>query len=180
MYGMIHRGIRQMVIDSLGNDRWEELEREIGFGPAEQISLAVYDDKMTWMLLAAAADRLGYTVPECLRHFGRYWIDFAERGSHGSIMSFLGDDLGSFVSNLDRMHQAVVAAMPGARVPSFSVIEEGPGMLRIRYISERDGLEHFVIGLFHGVLERFAYRGEVKKLEDWGNAPQFLIIYETT
>lgn len=178
MYGMIHRGIRQLVIDSLGKDRWDELEREIGIGPAEQISLTVYDDGITSAILAAAADKLGHTVPECLRHFGRSWIGFAERGSYGSILNFLGNDLGAFVSNLDRMHQVVEAAMPEARMPSFSVIEQGPGTLRVRYISEREGFEPFVTGLLEGVLERFEIRGEVGQVQSQGNASEFLITYE--
>lgn len=178
MYGMIHLGIRQMVVESLGQDRWAELEREIGIGPEELISLNVYDDAMTSTILTAAAAKLGQSLPECLQQYGRYWISFAERGSYGSIMTFIGSDIVSFVSNLDRMHQAVLAAMPEARVPSFSVIEHEPGMLRIRYISERDGLEPFVLGLLEGMLERFELRGEVGQVPGLGNASEFLVTYE--
>lgn len=178
MYGMIHLGIRQMVVETLGPDLWAELEREIGIGPEELISLNVYDDAMTSRILTAAAGKTGQTLPEYLQHYGRYWIRFAERGSYGAIMTFIGSDIANFVSNLDRMHQAVLAAMPEARVPSFRVIEHGPGMLRIGYISEREGLEPFVVGLLEGMLERFELRGEVGQVPSLSNASEFLVTYE--
>ena len=108
MYGMIHQGIRAMVIDQLGEAEWYRLEQELGIGPAELISLSVYDDAMTIRILSGAAARLGQSVEACLVSFGRYWVKFAERGSYGHILNFTGRDLVGFIENLDRMHQAVL------------------------------------------------------------------------
>jgi guanylate cyclase soluble subunit beta len=166
-----------MVLDELGEEDWLMIERETGAGPAEQISLSMYDDSLTLAILAATAKRMDCTMAECLEQYGRFWIRFAERGSYGSILNFTGTDLVGFIANLDRMHQAVVAVMPDAKVPSFGVIEEQPGQLRVTYRSERSGLEPFVTGLLHGLLERFELEGTVAPVNGTANHAEFLVTY---
>jgi guanylate cyclase soluble subunit beta len=87
----------------------------------------VYDDALTIAIISEASARLNLSVEACLFEFGRYWIKYAERGSLASIMNFTGQDLASFIENLDRLHLAVGAAMPGARLPSFTTISKAPG-----------------------------------------------------
>lgn len=177
MYGMIHRGIRAMVIEELGEAEWNKLEQEIGIGPNELISQSVSDDAMTMTILTGAAERLGQSIEACLGSFGRYWVRFAERGSYGHILDFTGRDLVSFIENLDRMHQAVLAAMPEAQVPSFSVVRQGDGEVLVKYHSERSGLEPFVIGLLHGLLDRFGLEGDVQQAASLSNSTEFAIKY---
>ena len=165
MYGMIHGGIKQMVIEKLGRTAWNSIEQDAGIGPQELIAAVVYQDDMTIRLLRSAATQLELTVDETLHAFGRYWIRFAERGSFSTIMTFTGKDIESFISNLDRMHRAVVAALPEARVPSFTIVHRADGLLQVRYRSDRQGLDLFVLGLFEGLLERFDLDGDVRQLD---------------
>lgn len=178
MYGMIHRGIRQMVIDDLGEEEWALIEREVGIGPAELISLNLYEDELTLRILSAAATRMGCGMEQCLGLFGRYWVRFAERGSYGAIMDFAGNDLAGFISSLDRIHQAVLTIMPEARVPSFSVTSEEPGRLTVLYRSEREGLEPLVAGLLEGILDRFGLNGAVAPAEGGANRCEFIVTYD--
>ncbi len=177
MYGMIHRGIRQMVIDAAGQAEWDAIEQTAGIGPSELISATVYDDETTIRIVSVAAQRLNRSVADCLEDFGLYWVSFTESGPYGSIMDFTGRDLVSFIANLDRMHMAVVTAMPQARVPSFSVVEAGPEGLTVHYRSERDGLEPLVRGLLRGLLQRFDIAGEVTQMASHSNAVAFRITY---
>lgn len=175
MYGMIHRGIRQMIIDQSGPDVWQKIEARMEIGPDHLVSAQVYDDELTLSLLAMAADELDCSITDCLKSFGRYWVRFAERGSYGAMMDFTGRDLATFIGNLDRMHQAVQAAMPEARVPSFRLVEQRPNCLKVEYLSDREGLEPFVIGLLEGLLDRFATSGSVEWVKRQGNAPMFMV-----
>jgi hypothetical protein len=178
MYGMIHRGIRQMVIDKIGQSEWDLLERSHGGGPEEYISHVVYDDEfVTQPILAMAAERLHLTIPECLEEFGLYWVKFAERGGYGSILKFLGNDIEEFISNLDRMHQALLLVMPEALIPSFSVVRVGAGILQVFYRSEREGLEPMVTGLLRGVLVRFQLEGDVEQVKANRDCTEFIITY---
>ncbi|GEO00762.1 hypothetical protein NSE01_25940 [Novosphingobium sediminis] len=170
MYGMAHRALRQMMHDRLGASTWTKVERETGTGPADLISLCVYDDSKTIALISASAAHLGLPVEEALRDFGRYWVRYAELSSFGPIMDFTGQDLVTFINNLDRMHRSVVLAMPDARVPSFTLLDETRQRLLVRYRSERTGLEAFVIGLLEGLMDRLNETGTVHVAERTENA----------
>jgi len=78
-----------------------------------------------------------------------------------SIMKFTGQNLASFITNLDRLHLAVGSAMPGARLPTFSTLENAPGHLVVEYRSDRVGMEPFVKGLLQGLMDRFDACGEI-------------------
>lgn len=161
MYGMIHRAMRQMVFEQLGEEAWLALEQKLAIGPTELLTGMVYEDALTFDIVAESAARFNLTVDECLTEFGRYWIRYAEQGSLSSIMKFTGQDLASFVANLDRLHLAVGAAMPGAKLPSFTTLQRAEGHLLVEYRSDRAGMEKFVHGLFLGLMERFGTRGDV-------------------
>jgi guanylate cyclase soluble subunit beta len=164
-----------MMLDRLGPSAWAKVERETSTGPADLISLCVYDDSKTIQLIVASAARLGMPVDDALREFGRYWVRFAELSSFGPIMDFTGQDLVTFINNLDRMHRSVVLAMPDARVPSFTLIEETRQRLLVRYRSDRTGLEMFVIGLLEGLMDRLNETGTVEEFGRTGTAIDFAI-----
>lgn len=177
MYGMIHRAVRQMVLDGQGEATWAEIERAAGLGPAEMISAEVYDDEVTLKLIGATSEILAEPVDDLLLAFGRYWISFAERGSFGRILDFTGTDLISFIGNLDNMHKGVQAVMPDARMPTFKLLDATPGRLIVSYASTRTGLERFVEGLLLGLLDRFGHTGSVSAKPANGHGRQFLLTY---
>ncbi len=175
MYGMMHRAIRQMVTERAGSEVWQGIERELGVGPAEFISAIVHPDELTVAMLAAAAERLGLSMHACMRAFGRYWVHFAERGPYGAMMDFVGQDIVSFIANLDRMHQAVRVAMPGAQVPQFTMKCSEERRLLVRYRSTRSGFEPMVQGLLEGLLERFGHTGSVTAGVKSGETVEFAV-----
>lgn len=176
MYGMIHRAIRQMVFEEGGAEAWAAIERERGIGPAELISAAIYPDELTAELVSLAAERLALTVPECLRLLGRCWVRLAASGPYRGIMDFAGRDLASFIANLDRMHVAVVSAMPQARAPQFALVDASDDMLEVSYRSTRQGLEPFVHGLLEGLLDHFGHNGTVKPGLPCDDGIRFLVM----
>jgi len=107
MYGMIHRAMRNMVHDELGEDAWLALEQTLKIGPMDLLTGKVYDDALTLRIISEAAAQLNLSVDQCLVAFGQYWIRYANEGSLASVMNFTGQDLASFITNLDRLHLAV-------------------------------------------------------------------------
>lgn len=162
MYGMIHRAMRNMVHEELGEDAWLALEQKLNIGPMDLLTGKVYDDALTLDIISEAAAQLNLSVDQCLVAFGKYWIRYADQGSLASVMNFTGQDLASFITNLDRLHLAVGAAMPDARLPAFSTLCNDPGHIVVEYRSERVGLEPFVMGLLQGLMDRFHARGEIE------------------
>jgi hypothetical protein len=127
--------------------------------------------------VATAAAQLQRSAQEFLELFGEYWIGYAARCPYGSLMNFTGHDIASFIGNLDRMHTAVVAVMPQARVPSFAVRDGDSNTIRLRYQSDREGLEPFVTGLLRGLLRRFGLAGEIECYGTLDNKTEFQLNY---
>ena len=175
MYGLIHRYLKDHIIDSAGEDVWRSIATELRISPADLISQQVYDDALTFDLVEIASRRLGRSVDDCLSAFGRFWVMRVSQDTYRAVMDFTGRDLATFLKNLDRMHHSVAAAMPKARLPSFTLIEQDSGHFLVQYRSERNGLEPFVSGLLEGLLEWFSLTGEVQRLGSDNNAAEFLI-----
>lgn len=178
MYGMIHRAMRQMVHEELGEEAWLALEQKLEIGPTELLTGMVYDDALTLQIVGEAAARLNLSVEQCLVAFGEYWIRFAGQGSLSSIMKFTGQNLETFIANLDRLHLAVGAAMPGARLPSFATVENAPGHLVVEYRSDRVGMEPFVMGLLQGLMGRFQVHGDIEVVRRGEKSILFDIRYQ--
>ncbi len=178
MHGMIHRAMMEMISEQLGKEAWVALEKKLQIGPAELLTGMVYEDALTLDIVAEAAARLNLTVEECLLEFGKYWIRYADSGPFSSIMDFTGRNLHNFINNLDHMHLAVSAAMPGTRLPSFTTLQTSKDHLVVEYRSDRVGMEKFVQGLLNGILERFRADGEVSVISRGENSIVFDIRYQ--
>lgn len=170
MYGMIHRAIRDMVKTRAGAAAWQDIEAQTAAGPAEMIGVLVYDDAITMKLLSAAAQRLNLSLSDLLEQFGRHWIEYTEQKQFGRILDLAGSDLVAVLQNLDRLHAAVLAAMPNARAPSFTVTQVQENTLILQYRSQRQGLEPLIKGLLLGLLNRFQLYGEVQQIRGENNA----------
>ena len=177
MYGMIHVAVRKMVADELGESGWAQVLKATGYGGGEFISASTYDDGVTFALVGASAAACSQDVDAFLERLGQYWIHYASEGAYKTLMAVTGADLLTFLDNLDRLHTAVQAAMPAARLPSFTVTDSGPGYVRVSYASERTGMESFVTGLLEGLLQRFGHSGKVREVGRTGDGIDFEIVY---
>lgn len=171
MLGMIHRAVRQMLLDQAGPSAWMAVQASARIGEAEMIIAEVYDDALTHRLLTAAGECLKLTPEQTWAAFGRYWVHYAASGPLGSIMAFIGDDIVSFVSNLELLHRNVQFVMPAARLPKFTLARNEPGILIVRYHSNRTGL-------FEGLLDRFGLTGTIEPLERTDDAFEFMVTYQ--
>lgn len=155
MYGMIHQAARQMALVHLGAEGWSAFVRQHGLTEDHFIGVDYYDDAETMRLVGLLAERLGLPIQDALREFGGHWIDFAATSAYGRILSMAGDDLESFLDNLDRMHASLKSTMPLARMPSFQVLDSDHERMTVLYRSERSGLGAFVEGILGAVARNF-------------------------
>ena len=161
MYGMIHKALRELAIDKAGEDAWREIAIECKLDSEHFISGQHYSDNVTNALIRAVAAKTGADVDTLLKDFGRHWIEFAENSSFSAVLDMAGDDLVTFLDNLDRMHVSIKTTMPEAVMPSFHVDKAGGDEVVMTYTSPRQGLTPFVTGLLEGVLARFGEQGEI-------------------
>lgn len=170
MYGMIHRALAEMVGDRGGDrppGRVALLERR---RPELFVSGASFGDDVTQEVVEAACADLGLDADRLFGEFGEFWIEYAQRGPFGSIMSLAGATLPEFIAGLDKMHVGVNEAIPEASMPSFRLLSVSGRELIVGYTSGRSGLEPFVNGLLRGLLTHFGHTGTVEQLARDANA----------
>lgn len=155
MYGMVNRAIMDLVIATKDEATWERICTSAGLRSSTFGNTTVYDDAVTYDLVAAASAELNMSPESVLEAFGRHWILFTGREGWGPLFDMAGSDLRSFVEGLDAMHARVQASMPECRMPSFSVSTRDGGELEVEYRSDRPGLAPMVIGLLGGLTEYF-------------------------
>ena len=174
MYGMIHRAARDFALDSVDEQDWDAILQRLGLDNRHFISGQHYDDATTFELVGALSELLGTPVPDLLYEFGRYWIGFTERSDYAAALAMAGDDLVTFLRNLDDLHHGIQATMPEASLPSFTVKNADAGQIELLYMSDRQGLETFVEGLLAGLLAKFSEHGSISHRADAGGVA-FLI-----
>lgn len=76
------------------------------------------------------------------------FFEFCQESGYDKILKVLGPTPRDFLQNLDALHDHLATIYPGMRAPSFRCTErDEDGALILHYYSEREGLEHIVIGI---------------------------------
>lgn len=91
--------------------------------------------------------RIEIPANEILEMFGRSFFDFCQDSGYDTILQVLGATTKDFLQNLDALHDHLATIYPGMKAPSFRCSERLDGSLILHYYSEREGLEHIVIGI---------------------------------
>ena len=174
MYGMIHKAAKDFTIQQKGEAVWQDIVSKSALNEEHFISGQHYGDETTISLLVNISEELGIDLNALLFEFGKFWIKFTAMSSYGTVMDMAGDDLVTFVNNLDDMHRSIRSTMPEARMPSFFVERQSNDEIELVYCSERTGLNEFVRGLLTGLMDRFDEKGEISAVER-GDDVVFLI-----
>ncbi len=159
MYGMVHQAARGMVLERCDYSDWQSILSDCGLSDEHFLSAQCYNDDLTFALIGQIATYLDLEVNILLEQFGTYWLKFAESSKYSSILNMAGDDLETFLANLDRMHASIKSTMPDAEMPSFALLPCDEDTIRLKYSSKREGLEPFVKGLLRGLMARFGRTG---------------------
>jgi len=155
MYGLIHRALRDMIVDQHGYDTWMEISDASGVTSDAFLTMRPYDDEIAMSLAIAAASILEQPIEELWDSFGFYWItQFAPREYH-RLMNLAGDNPIEFLQNLDDMHDRISTSFIHFLPPSFRVSFSTSNSAIVTYSSSRTGLTHFVLGMLKGLGPRF-------------------------
>ena len=155
MYGIIHRAVRDMVIETKGEALWAQLCSKHEF--TEQIfePMDSYPDAQTYGLIIAAAQELGMPLDVILFQFG----------IHGMIFHLTGSDLFGFLEGLDAMHERIVLTFSDLQMPYFSLERLDETSALLHYRSHREGLAPFVLGLLDCLAQHFEVDARVEHLK---------------
>jgi hypothetical protein len=155
MYGMINIAIQDLIIDEYGPAAWDTIKVKAGLETDGFVSMHTYPDPLTYSIVGKASESLGVPATVLLEKIGEYWIIHTARAGYGDILDMNGDNIVSFLKNLNAMHSRLVNVMPQMSIPTFELSEITDHSLTLHYRSHRKGLEHMVIGLLRGLGKKF-------------------------
>lgn len=165
MYGLVNKGIRDLVVQTRGEAAWEAVLERAELDVDFFSSNSPYPDALTERLARAAADELGATVDEVLEAFGEHWILYTAEQGYGPLIDASGDSVESFLRNLPNLHTRIKLTHPQLQPPSFTVERAPDGTLLVDYRSHRAGLQHFVVGLLRGLARRFDEEAHIEMVQ---------------
>ena len=165
MYGLVNNALQTMVSDQYGKDVWERIVARVPECPPEFVSMESYSDDVTYDLVGAACEELGVEAASFLQALGEYWIPYASRAGYAALLERGGRSLPEFLQGLDAMHSRLALSYSKLQPPSFRVFDVGDTSLRLRYYSDRPGLQTFVVGLLHGLAKQLGTWVEVELIE---------------
>ena len=163
MYGLINKALRDMVRERFGEDTWASVFAASGVPEDSFLTMRSYDDTVTFQLAGAASEVLGAPVDDCMEMFGEYWVLETASKSYAALMDASGSGLIEFLENLTALHDRITGTFLNYIPPEFRVEPVGDDVYRIHYISQRQGLSSFVVGLLHGLSQRFNHDMEIRE-----------------
>lgn len=156
MYGFVNHALELLILRNFGEDMWNQIKKEAQIVMEGQFLVRIiYEDEITYHIVAAAEKCLGIAAADILELFGRMFFDFCQESGYDKILKVLGATPRDFLQNLDALHDHLATIYPGMRAPSFRCTERSEdGALILHYYSEREGLEPIVIGLVKAVASK--------------------------
>lgn len=155
MYGLINSALQQMIRDKFGDEQWERVFKASGVPADSFLTMRSYDDAITYDIVGAASKVLGQPAEACLEMYGEYWVLETATKTYGSLMEAAGNNLVEFLGNMNALHDRITGTFVNYVPPRFQVESLGENRHRIHYISKRQGLTPFVVGLLKGLAARF-------------------------
>ena len=180
MYGLVNRGVQQLVENKFGAEAWLAICADAGVPATPFVSMQAYDDAITYRLVGAVCRYTGLPPEQVLELYGEFWVQYTGTQGYGALMAAAGKTLPEFLANLDAMHSRMSATFQDFQPPSFQVEEEGPGRLRLHYWTHREGLLPMVVGLIRGLAVRLGTTVEVsidRRREDGHDHDELIVIY---
>ena len=154
MYGLINNSLKNMILEQFGEQQWQQVLESSGVPEDSFLTMRSYDDSVTYSLAGAASEVLGAPVEACLEMFGEYWVLETASKSYGMLLDAAGKDMMEFLSNINALHDRITSTFLNYIPPEFFVEKKGNHYL-IHYMSTREGLTPFVVGLLKGLAKRF-------------------------
>jgi guanylate cyclase soluble subunit beta len=165
VYGLINSALQKMIREKFGDEQWEKVLKASGVPADSFLTMRSYDDAITYDLIGAASEVLGQPVEACLEMYGEYWVLETATKAYGSLMEAAGSDLVEFLGNLNTLHDRITGTFVDYVPPQFQVESLDESRHRIHYISKRQGLTPFVVGLLNGLAARFDADLEIREQE---------------
>lgn len=149
MHGLVNRSIQCFLRDTYGADVWAAVAAEAGLDAQGFEALLSYEDRLTDVVVDAAARRLAKPREALLEDVGIY---LAGLEPLRRLLRFGGVDYIDFLQSLDELPDRVRLAVPELEMPDLRLVPSGPGRFALACRAPHAGFA----AVFAGVLRAMA------------------------
>jgi len=150
MHGLVHRSLKEYVIERAGREGWEIAADVAGVETRMFLPVTEYPDEQITAILEAVARLAGHSVEPIQRDFGRYFAPELLDTFEAMIPSDL-EGL-AVVEALDRLYPQIVATDGPSDDVEVETSRPDPDTVVVEYTSDRD-LGAMVEGIVRGIAE---------------------------
>jgi hypothetical protein len=164
MYGLVNQAIMGLVVDNYGSETWEKIRLKAEVRDEFFLSNKIYDDEITFDLVASSSEILGVEPEVILREFGKYWVLKIAKEKYGKLMEYAGQNFLEFMDQLPNFHSRVMLLYPEIIPPEFLKEKIDENSFLLHYYSKRIGLGAFMTGLIEGLAIMYDAKCEIEQL----------------
>jgi hypothetical protein len=165
MFGMVHRSLEALIIEEYGTDKWDIIKYKADIDTDVFSLFESYPDEYMHKLYAAATQVLSISPDELSFMFGKHWYRYTVSEGFKDLLQSTGDDLWTFIANLNELHHQIENMFPGMKSPIFNCTDVKEKSLVLHYISTREGFSHVVMGAIEEIAKQFETPVSIERLD---------------
>ncbi|WP_436346379.1 heme NO-binding domain-containing protein [Natronorubrum sp. FCH18a] len=150
MHGIVHKTLKEYVVDRTDEDTWETILDRAGLEPALYLPVSTYDDHEIDAILSTLSSMATQSRRQIERDFGRTLAPELLSTFNAHVRE---EDLFALLERLERVRDDVDAATDETSLPAVSGTGETDGGVRVTHRTHR---KPAYCGLARGILEGIA------------------------
>ncbi|MBV0911633.1 heme NO-binding domain-containing protein [Anianabacter salinae] len=155
MHGLVNRSIQSFLTRTRGRSVWAAIAETAGLDEDGFDILEVYDDAVTWVMLDAAAARLGLPRDMLIEDVGTFIVAHPELGALRRLLRYGGPTYPDFLHALAGLPDRARLAVATLELPVIDVAEEAPSRFRLTLTGGPDGAGPFFLGILRAMADEY-------------------------
>ncbi|WP_340064973.1 heme NO-binding domain-containing protein [Ascidiimonas aurantiaca] len=154
MKGVVFTRFLEMIEEEFGLETLDHIIETSNL-PSKAIytDIGTYDSGEMFTMIKVLSEKTGMEINDLVYHFGRYFFGTLTE-DHPKLFEQYKTALELLSSIESHIHVHVKKIYPGAELPTFEVVEQGPSHLILIYRSQR-ALYHFARALMEKTFEHY-------------------------
>ncbi|WP_159963552.1 heme NO-binding domain-containing protein [Profundibacterium mesophilum] len=155
MHGLFNRALQCFLRDTYGDRVWQSVRKLSALKIEEFEPMLVYDDVLTWRVLASASRLLDKPQEILLEDLGTYLVSHPTMGRVRRLLRFGGDSYVDFLHSLDDLRDRVLLAMPELEFPVLCLTQDGDGHYALCCEQLPYRLYHVALGMLRAMADDY-------------------------
>ena len=155
MHGLINRSVQSFVRDTYGASAWSAVVASIECAVDDFEAMQLYDDQITYDLVAAVAAHLGRPADTVLEDLGTYLVSHPNMQAVRRLLRFGGDTFREFLLTLDDLRDRARAAVRHLELPAMELKDHDDDRFTVTVSGDLKGFGHVMVGVLRAMADDY-------------------------